>query len=199
MTRTEGAEQSKKGTSWSLAYFLAAAVGFVAILAMATAPVAALLGDSRYAIPATLHGAAAILYVIAATVAAYLGYRLFIGRLHALVDLRILAGLSAFFSLVTILFGNWIYIYYRATEGPRTYFLENSPEVHQVFFEFKEFIALFTLPLASAAAFVLWRERDSILAQRGLRRAVAAFLGLSWAYLMLAFGLGAAITKLRAV
>jgi cytochrome bd-type quinol oxidase subunit 1 len=184
---------------WTLAYIVVAAIGVVALLALFTSPVAALLGDSSYAIPSALHGVSAIVYVIVATVAAYLGYRMYIGRLDELHDLRILASLNAFFSLITILFGNWIYIAYRAESGPRTYFLENNPVVHEIFFEFKEFIALFTLPLAVAAAFILLRHRDELLKHSRLRLAVAVALGLSWLFLMLAFGLGAAITKLRSV
>jgi hypothetical protein len=188
-----------KPRDWTLAYFLVAAVGAVALLALFTAPVARLLGDSRYAIPGALHGVSAIIYVIIATICAYLGYRLYAGRLESTHDLRILASLTAFFSLVTVMFGNWIYIYYRETGGPRTYFLETDSVIHEIFFEFKEFIALFTLPLAVATAFVLLREKDHILQRPALRQAVSVMLGLQWLFLMLAFGLGAAITKLRSV
>lgn len=191
--------KAPRTVDWTIAYFLAAGLGVVALLALATAPVARLLGDSRYAIPSTLHGISALVYVIIATIAAYLGYRLYTGRLTAYHDLRILSGLGAFFALITILFGNWIYIYYRASEGPRAYFLENNPPIHQIFFEFKEFIALFTLPLAVAGAFILWQEKDRLADRRDLRQAAGALLVLSWVFLMLAFGLGAAITKLRSV
>lgn len=185
--------------NWTLAYVVIGAIGAVALVALATSPVARLLGDSRYAIPSALHGVSAIVFVIVATIAAYLGYRLFTGRLTDLHDLRILGLLNAFFALVTVLFGNWIYIYYRGQGGPRSYFLETNPVVHQIFFEFKEFIALFTLPLAVAAAFVLVRHGDELAKHKRLRQATAAALGLAWLYLMLAFGLGAAITKLRGV
>lgn len=190
--------EATKG-KWALAYVVVGAIGVVALLALATAPVAALLGDGSYAIPSALHGVAAITYLIVATVAAYLAYRLYGGRLERLHDLRILACFNAFFSLVTILFGNWVYIAYRAKGGPRSYFLENNPVIHQIFFEFKEFIALFTLPLSVAAAFVLLRHGDELVKHSRLRQAVAVALGLSWLYLILAFSLGAAITKLRSV
>jgi hypothetical protein len=190
---------SPKRADWTLAYIVVGSIGAVALLALFTSPVANLLGDSKYAIPGALHGVSAIVYVIIATIAAYLGYRLYTGRLSSTHDLRILAGLNAFFSLVTVMFGNWIYIYYREKAGPRTYFLENDAAVHEVFFEFKEFIALFTLPLSVATAFILLREKDHILQRPRLRQAVAVMLGLQWLYLMLAFALGAAITKLRSV
>ncbi len=184
---------------WTLAYILMAAVGVVAILAMVTAPVAELLGDSRYAVPATLHGISSILYVIVATVAAYLALHLYTGRLQAYRDLRILAMLCAFFSLITILFGNWIYIFYRQEGGPRSYFLETNPALHEIFFELKEFVALFTLPLAVAAAFSLWREGDGLAHKPHLRQAISVLVVLGWIFTMLVFGLGAAITKLRSV
>ncbi len=194
-----GRQASKARADWTLAYVLIAAIGAVALLALITAPVAELLGDSQYAVPSTLHGVAAMTYVIVATIAAYLAYRLYTGELKAYRDLRILAGLQTFLSLVTIMFGNWIYVYYRQTGGPRSYFKENMPEIHEIFFEFKEFVALFTLPLLVAASFVLWREKEAIAEKKRLRQAVAIVLVLAWAFLMLAFGLGAAITKLRSV
>jgi hypothetical protein len=195
----EESKPAAKRADWSLAYIAVGAVGAVGLLALFTSPVANLLGDSKYAIPGALHGVSAIVYVIIATVAAYLGYRLYVGRLDSTHDLRILAGLTAFFSLVTVMFGNWIYIYYREKGGPRTYFMEQDAVIHEIFFEFKEFIALFTLPLSVATAYILLREKDHILERPRLRQAVAAMLGLQWMYLMLAFALGAAITKLRSV
>lgn len=199
MEEMENQQVPAKRPNWTLAYLMIAGVGAVALLALFTAPVANLLGPSRYAIPGALHGVSAIIYVIIATICAYLGYRLYVGRLSTTHDLRILSGLTAFFSLLTVMFGNWIYIYYRETGGPRSYFLEEDAVIHQIFFEFKEFIALFTLPLSVASAYVLLREKDRILERPGLRQAVAVMLGLQWLYLMLAFALGAAITKLRSV
>jgi hypothetical protein len=199
MGDTEPLPETKTRKDWTLAYILAAGVGVVSLIALATAPVAHLLGDSQYAIPSSLHGAAAMVYVVIATILAYLGLLLYQGRLNAYRDLRILALLQAFFSLVTIMFGNWIYIYYRAAEGPRTYFLENHPPVHEVFFEFKEFIALFTLPLAVSVAYITWHERGQLQADDVLQKIVAVLLWLAWGTLVLAFGLGAAITKIRGV
>lgn len=184
---------------WTLAYMIGGAVGLVTVLAMVTAPTAALMGDSKYAIPSSLHGLSAIIYLVASTIAAYLGYRLYRGELSAYYDLRMLSRLSAFLSLVTIMFGNWIYIFYRAKDGPRTYFLENMPEIHKIFFEFKEFMALFTFPVALTAAYILWKEKDNIKDKADIRQVVGVLLILSWFYMMVAFGLGAAITKIRGV
>ena len=192
-------EEPRAKTNWTLAYWIVGAVAVVTLLALLAAPVARLLGDSRYAIPSALHGVSSIVYLIVATVLAYLAYLLYTDRLQSYHDLKILASLSAVFSFTTIFFGNWIYIYYRATDGPRTYFLENDPEIHEFFFEFKEFIALFTLPLSVAAASIILREGDHLRARPLTRQAVAVLLLLAWLFLLVTFGLGAAITKLRSV
>src|SRR5438105_3229586 len=115
---------------WTLAYVVAGAVALFALIALITSPIASLLGDSKYAIPAALHGISSLVYVIVATVLAYLGYLLYTDRLRSYHDLKVLSALAAVFSLITIAFGNWIYIYYRATGGPRAVFLENNPPVH---------------------------------------------------------------------
>ena len=190
---------AKPKTSWTIVYILAAAVGVLALLALLTAPAQSLLGESPHAIASAMHGVSAIIYLLVATALAYLSYLMYTGRLQSYHDIRILASLNAFFSLLTILFGNWIYMAYRARGGPRARFLEDMPEIHQIFFEFKEFIALCTLPLAVAGAFILLRERDRMDGQERLRQATAVLLVGSWVFLLLAFGLGAAITKLRSV
>ncbi len=171
----------------------------MALLAIVTFPIAELLGDSRYAIPAALHGVSSILYVIIATVLAYMAYLLYTDRLERYHDLTILSELAALFSFVTIVFGNWIYIYYRQSGGPKTFFMENQPAIHQFFFEFKEFVALFTLPLAVATALIIRREGAHLRSRPLTRQAVAVLLVLAWLFLLVAFGLGAAVTKLRSV
>jgi hypothetical protein len=184
---------------WTLAYLVMAGVGGVALLALLTAPVAELLGDSKYAIPATLHGISSMIYVIIGTILAYMAYLLYTDKLERYHDLQVLTALGALFSFVTVVFGNWIYIYYRATGGPREYFLETEPVIHEYFFEFKEYVALFTLPLSWAAAVIVNREKEHLRARPLTRQAVAVLLVLAWIFLMLAFGLGAAVTKLRSV
>ena len=68
-----------------------------------------------------------------------------------------------------------------------------------VFFEFKEFTALFTLPLSVAATFILWRYGRQILERNWTRTSVAILIALHFFYFMLAFGLGAAVTKLKSI
>jgi hypothetical protein len=183
---------------------LAAVVGILIASALAftamTAPIAKLLGSGGGAVPAAFHGMAAFLYLFVGTIGLYLGWRLLTGRIRAFADLQLLATVSATFALIAIGFGNWLYIYYRAKspDSPRSHFMATMPEIHKTFFEFKEFGALFTLPLTVTAAFILWKYGAQVMERPWLRYSVAALLGLSFFYLVVAFGLGAAVTKLKA-
>ena len=183
----------------SLALVVGLLIGVAATVVLATAPFTTLLGKTHAALASGFHGLAAFLYLIVGTIGLYLGWRLFTGRIRAFADLQLLATVSATLSLIAIMFGNWLYIFYRAKDpsSPRSWFLANMPEVHRIFFEFKEFTALFTLPLTVAGAFILWYYGAEVLDRKWMRYTVAVLLALSFFYLVVAFGLGAAVTKLR--
>lgn len=169
-----------------------------AAIVFATAPLATLVGPGRYALEGVLHGVSAGLFFVTATIGLFQAYRLLTGTIQHAAPLEFGSVANALLAFLTILFGNRIYIFYRAPAGPRTYFLEQMPAIHKVFFEFKEFAALFTLPLAVAAAALFLVYREQLLRSRGLRSLAAVLLALTFFYLMVAFVLGAAITKLRA-
>lgn len=186
----------------SLATLLLLTLGAIAVIGLffaLTAPSDVLLGDSSWAVISVFHGLGATAFLLAATIATYLAWRLYIGEIRAFKDLKWLAAFSTFMSAVTIAFGNWIYIGYRAPGGPRTFFLANMPEIHAVFFEFKEFIALFTLPMMAVATFILWRYGEGIVKDKELRAVASIPVLLGWVYLLVAYVLGAAITKLAGV
>ena len=162
-------------------------------------PISTLLGESRYALEGALHGVAAGLFMVTATIGLFQAYRLLTGTIQHVAQLEFGSVANASLAFLTILFGNRIYIFYRAQGGPRSYFMENMPQIHKVFFEFKEFVALFTLPLAVAAAFLFLVYGNQLLRSRGLRTLAAILLTLTFFFFLAAFGLGAAITKLRAL
>jgi hypothetical protein len=174
-------------------------IGSALAVTLVTAPFTALLGGGAGAVPAAFHGLAAFIYLFVGTIGLYLAWRLLTGSIRAFADLQLLAVVGATLSFIAILFGNWLYIFYRAKtpDSPRTYFLKTMPDIHAIFFEFKEFAALFTLPLMVCAAFILWRYGNQVLDRPWLRYSVAILLGLSFFYLVVAFGLGAAVTKLK--
>lgn len=178
---------------------LLAMVGVAGSILIWTAPVEELLGDSAYRVRSAFHGVFAGVFMITATIGLYQAFRLWIGTKLNVRELEIGSLLNAAACFLTILFGNWIYIPYRAAEGPRSHFLETSPEIHKIFFEFKEFTALFTLPLAVAAAYLICRYGERLNENEQLRESVALLLVLTFFYFLVPFGLGAAITKLMSV
>lgn len=192
-------EDLKEASTRSLVAVVAIMIASAIAFTLATAPFAKLLGEHAGAVPAAFHGLAAFLFLFIGTIGLYLGWRLLTGRIRAFADLQLLAVVAATSSLIAIIFGNWLYIYYRAPipESPRSYFAKNVPEIHRIFFEFKEFGALFTLPLTVVAAFILWKYGSQVLGRPWLRYTVAVLMGLAFFYLLVAFGLGAAVTKLR--
>lgn len=179
--------------SWIiLTVFLGFVLGF-------SAPWEDLMGESPFASMATIHGMFATLGVIIGSAAGYLGWRLLLGNLKAYRDLRILATISSVLAFLTAVSGNMIYIAYRAEGGPREFFKGNFPEIHEIFFEFKEFIGLFPLPIAVAATFILWKYKNSLPIDENIRNSVGVMIAVAWTVLMIAFVLGAAITKLMPV
>lgn len=164
-----------------------------------TAPAEHLLGGSAEAIRGALHGTAAGLFMVTATIGLFQGYRLFVGQARSVAELQVGSVVNAALAFFTILLGNWLYIPYRAAGGPRSYFIEHAPEIHKIFFEFKEFAALFTLPLAVAATYILVIYGAAVLRRRDLSTLVSVLLALVFFYFLVAFGLGAAITKLKAL
>jgi hypothetical protein len=164
-----------------------------------SAPLSRLMGESPYRLHAAFHGLFAGIFLVTSTIGFYQALRLWRGSSMYLADLEIGSVMNAVFCFFTIALGNWIYIPYRVSGGPRSYFLETTPEIHKIFFEFKEFTALFTLPLSVAAAFIICRYGGKLFSSRPLREMTALLLVLNFFYFVLAFGLGAAITKLKSV
>jgi len=168
-------------------------------LVAVTGPMSALLGSGAGVVHGALHGTVAGLFMVTSTIGLFQAYRIFAGRVWNLAELQIGSVINAAMALLTILSGNWIYIPYRATGGPRSHFLQVAPEVHKVFFEFKEFAALFSFPLAVVAAYLLVRYGGELHERRGLGTVISALLVLVFFYFVVTFGLGAAITKLKPV
>jgi len=185
----------------SLLFVIIVLVAIATAMVLATAPFTTLLGPSVYALGGALHGLFGFLLLVVMTIGLYIGWGLFVGRFQAFSDLQLITTVMATLAFLTIVFGNWIYIAYRTStpESPRSYFLARMPEAHTVFFEFKEYAALFTLPLSVAAAFIVWRYGRQILERDWTRTAVAILIALNFFYFVIAFALGAAVTKLKSI
>jgi hypothetical protein len=199
--QSEGSERQQRWPSRSLWFVVVVLLAIAAAIVLATAPFATLIGPSAFALSGALHGMFAFLLLVVMTIGLYLAWSLFVGRLRAFSDLQLITTVMATLAFLTIVFGNWIYIGYRAnaTDSPRSYFLSQMPDIHKVFFEFKEYVALFTLPLSVAAAFIVWRYGKQVLDRNWTRIALAILIALNFFYFVIAFGLGAAVTKLKSV
>jgi hypothetical protein len=105
-------------------------VGSALAFTLLTAPFTALLGGGAGTVPAAFHGVAAFVYLFVGTIGLYLAWRLLTGHIRAFADLQLLSVVGATLSFIAILFGNWLYIYYRAKtpDSPRTYFLKTMPD-----------------------------------------------------------------------
>lgn len=173
---------------------------FIAVIVpLMTSPTNQLLGESVYGIRSAFHGLFALIFMMTSVIGLYQALHLWRGMEVNISELEIGSVLNASACFLAIFFGNWLYIPYRAPGGPRSHFLETAPEIHKIFFEFKEFGALFTLPLTVAAAYIICRYASRIVPNQNLRDIVALLLVLNFFYFLIAFGLGAAITKIKAV
>lgn len=188
----------KTNVIW-IAYVMVLMAAVAGSILLITAPASHLLGGSEYAIRSAFHGLMAGILMVTITIGLYQACRLWIGADINVKEFQVGSLINSIICFFAILFGNWLYIPYRDQEGPRFHFLKTQPEIHKIFFEFKEFTALFTLPLLVAATYIIWNYGDRLERNRDLRIAVSLLLILGFFYFVIAFGLGAAITKLKAV
>lgn len=191
-----GGEKSSKDLIIAI---LVAMAGIAGGVLWVSSPTNLLLGESVYGIRSAFHGLFAGILMVTMTIGLYQAFRLWSGAPLNVRELEIGSLVNAAACFFTVVLGNWLYIPYRAAEGPRTHFLETAPPIHEIFFEFKEFTALFTLPLVVAAAYLIFRYGERLAISRPLREMTALLLVLAFFYFVIAFGLGAAVTKLKAV
>jgi len=151
-------------------------------------PVSSLLGESINSLRSALHGLSAGIFVVTMTIGFYQAFRLWQGiPVGNPKELGIGAVINTIACFFTIVFGNWLYIPYRAQGGPRSFFVENMPPVHKVFFEFKEFTALFTFPLVVAATYIILVYADHLNTNKKLREMVSLLLGFAFFFFIIAF------------
>jgi len=191
-----GEERSSKDTITAALVVMAVIAGAILFI---SSPTDRLLGESAYGIRSAFHGLFAGIFMVTATIGLYAAFRLWSGLEIKMRELEIGSIINAAACFLTIVYGNWLYIPYRAPGGARSHFLETVPEIHKIFFEFKEFTALFTLPLVIAATYVICRYGVRLIYNKPLREMTALLLVLAFFYFVIAFGLGAAVTKLKAV
>jgi len=103
-------------------------------------------------------------------------------------------------SFLCIAYGNLIYIAYRAKDGVQPWLKANNMYYyHTLGMELKEFIALFTFPLAVAIAYTVYTMSDDWFESKWARNTVRLALFAAIIYTFGSLGLGAMITKARSV
>lgn len=144
----------------------------------------------------TIHGFGSILAMVVMVYAGHLSFPLLRGAAKLLPQMRTLAFWSSILSFLAIATGNWAYMRYRAGiefGGARAWLKENSPLGQYVLMEYHEFSVLFTLPLAIAATWILWRYGDSILEKHNRPVLTATCLALM---ALMFFSMGGMVTGL---
>jgi hypothetical protein len=144
----------------------------------------------------TIHGFGSILAMVVMVYTGHLAFPLLRGAGKILPQMRTLAFWSSILSFLAIATGNLAYMRYRAGiefGGARAWLKENSPLGQYVLMEYHEFSVLFTLPLAIAATWILWRYGDSILEKNNRPVLTATCLAL---VALMFFSMGGMVTGL---
>jgi len=179
---------------------LASVLGALVLLGLLpSTPLHLLFGFDRYSVMLTVHAALGLSLLMSAAVAATMGYRLAARRGPAVRALAVTVAFAAASALAVALLGNVLYSEYLRADGPKDLLIKKAPEAHTILFEFKEFAGLVPLPLAVAAAYVVWRYWERLRRDRYVMELVSLVLLVLAGYCVLPLGLGTAITRLRGI
>jgi len=144
----------------------------------------------------TIHGFGSLLATVVAVYTGHLAFPLLRGVSKILPQMRTLTFWSTFISFLAIATGNLAYMRYRAGMnfgGARAWLKENSPLGQYVLMEYHEFSVLFTLPLGTACAWILWKYGDSILEKQNRQVLAVTCVGLMG---LMFFAMGGLVTGL---
>lgn len=161
-------------------------------------PLFNLLDMGSYRLSSVLHGLGATLTIIFSSRTAHLVFPLLRNQKGAGSKLEMYLWMMNALVLLSIIFGNWLYIAYRTPDGAQQWFLYHNPSVHMVVMEFKEFISLFPLPLGVAAAYILRRFSNQLTDNPAIASIVALLVTLAWICLLIGFVFGIGLVKLKA-
>ncbi len=190
---------SDSGGAASIVLVTGATLAIVGFLIATTVPFTSLFGLSSHTPIAAFHGMIATVLLVVSPIGVASGIRLLRGITSDVRTLKVYTVAISAIAFVAIAFGNWTLIGYRAAGGAREWLKANNPEVHGVIFEFKEYLGLFTLPLAVVTAYLVWRYQDRIVKDRAMRETVGVLLSVTFLFFLATFVLGAAVARVRAV
>ena len=127
---------TKKSSKEIIIGILIVMLFIVVIVPLMTSPTNKLFGESVYSIRSAFHGLSALIFMITSVIGVYQTLHLWRGSEINISELEIGSVVNASACFLSIFFGNWVYIPYRAQGGPRSHFLAAAPEIHKIFFEF---------------------------------------------------------------
>jgi len=198
MTALEDVREIREASTPSLVgvilIMIASAVGFTLL----TAQFDKLLGTGGGALPAAIHGLVAFLYLFVRTIGLYLGWRLLTGHIRAFADLQLLAWWPRPIPSSPSASGLAIHLLPRSGGGQPALVLREEHAGGA-----QDILRVQGIRCALHAAARGRRGVHSLavgcsdLERPWLRYSVAVLMGLAFFYLVIAFGLGAAVTKLR--
>ncbi|WP_408008312.1 hypothetical protein ACJROX_27190 [Pseudalkalibacillus sp. A8] len=176
---------------------LAVTQGSVTALLFLMIPLVHLLSDSSYRWAATLHGLASVMTMIASFVTVHLITMLLKGNKEIVHSVTIWVWVTNVLILLAIIFGNWLYIGYRAPDNVQQWLQFHEPAMHFIVMEFKEFVALGSLPFGVIGGMLLQFYRR--MEDKQLAGLIAFFIYASWLCLLLSFVTGLGLTLVKSV
>ncbi|NBI29956.1 hypothetical protein [Chengkuizengella marina] len=174
--------------------------GFAALLFILM-PILHWVDDSQYKWLSIFHGVGATLTVLASCYMLHLIYPLLRGKAGTVKRLKFILWLVNILTLASIITANWLYIGYRAPDGARQWFIYHHPSIHLILMEYKEFVALFPLPLGIGALWILHRfgKQMEQSTNTTISSVIAILLTLMWVCLIIGFVFGLAMVKIKGV
>ncbi len=154
---------------------------------------------SAYRVKAGVHSLSSIAAAVLGTYLVHQLYPLLRGARLNLIKLRFWLMLALTANLAAAVSGNWIYMRYRAEDGPRDWILANAPGFHNLMMEFKEFVSLFPVLFATVCVFASFYYGELILKRRDLAVTLASLILLTWILIMTGLVTGLGLAKLRFV
>ncbi|MDQ0862064.1 hypothetical protein [Bacillus sp. V2I10] len=176
---------------------LAVTQGSVTALLFLMIPLVHLFSDSPYRWAATLHGLASVMTMIASFVTVHLATMLVKGNNEILLPLAKWLWVTNGLILLAIIFGNWLYIGYRAPDSVQQWLQFHEPAMHFIVMEFKEFVALGSLPFGVIGSILLRSYQQ--MEEKQLAALIAFFIYASWLCLLLSFVTGFGLALLKSV
>lgn len=142
------------------------------------------------------HGILGIIFIVAFAAIAEI---LWDARPERIGRLRALLTITAVSVVAHVAIGTYTYIFYREAipTSPRNLILASTrPWLHTFLMEYKEFVGGFVPILTIAALYaVFYYSKRELTEKRGVRLGILGVLGAAFAFALIAFSMGALITK----